>query len=62
MASDLNTCILPAHTMLSNRPGVLWMEQKYRIGWAENWREEKNKTVGINLFQIYQTSATSSDD
>ena len=48
--------------MLSNRPGVFWLERKFRIGWAEIWREEKNKTIGITLFQMYLTSATSSDD
>ena len=51
-----------ANTMLSNRPGVLWLERKFRIGWSEIWREEKNKPIGIILFQIYLTSATSSDD
>ena len=49
-------------SMLSNRPGVLWLEQKFWIGWAEIWRQEKNKTIGITLFQIYLTPATSTDD
>ena len=49
-------------TMLSNRPSVLELAQKFRIGWAEIWREEKNKTIVITLLQIYLTSATSSDD
>ena len=48
--------------MLSNHPGMLWLERKFRIGWAEIWQEEKNKTIVITLFQIYLTSATSSDD
>ena len=48
--------------MLSNRPGVFWLERKFRIGWDEILREEKNKTIGITLFQIYLISATSSDD
>ena len=49
--------------MLSNRAGVLGLARKFRIGWAEIWREEKNnKTIGITLLQIYLTSATSSDD
>ena len=48
--------------MLSNRPGVLWLERIFRIGWAELWREEKNKTIDMTLFQIYVTSATTSDD
>ena len=46
--------------MLSNRSGVLWLERKFRIGWAE-MREEKNKMIGITVFQVYLTSATSSD-
>ena len=48
--------------MLSNGPDVLRLERKFRIGWAEIWREEKIKMIGITLFQIYLTSATSSDD
>ena len=51
-----------SNAMLSNRPGVLWLERKFQIGWAEIWREEKNKAIGITLFQIYLTFATSSDD
>ena len=50
------------NSMLSNRPGVLGLARKFRIGWAEIWREEKNKTIGITLLQIYLISATSSDD
>ena len=48
--------------MLLDRPGVLWLEWKFRIGWADILREEKNKTIGITLFQIYLTAAMSSDD
>ena len=48
--------------MLSNHPDVLGLAQKVRIGWAEIWREEKNKMIGITLLQIYLTSATFSDD
>ena len=48
--------------MLLNRPGVLGLARKFRIGRAEIWREEKNKTIVITLLQIYLTSATSSDD
>ena len=48
--------------MLSNRPSVLGLAWKFQIGWAEIWREEKNKMIGITLLQIYLTSATSSDD
>ena len=49
-------------SVLLNRPGVLWLQQKFRIGWNGIWREEKNKTTGITLFLIYLISATSSDD
>ena len=49
-------------TNVVERPRCAPTERKFRIGWDEIWREEKNKMIGITLFQIYLTSATSSDD